>query len=71
VKSHISNENDLNRGIFQCIKYQALLRAEQKALSQPPTARAYLVTESDLPAQLQNLADRLGIYCYTISVNGA
>ena len=27
VKSHLSNEADLMRGIFQCVKYRAILRA--------------------------------------------
>ena len=61
VKSIISNENDINRGIFQCVKYQSLLRAEQKALMLPPTARAVLVVEQQMPLGLQNLADILGI----------
>ncbi|WP_422133980.1 hypothetical protein [Endozoicomonas sp. ALD040] len=71
VKSIRSNKDDLNRGIFQCIKYQALLRAEQRALGKPPTARAMLVTERELPLSLQNLADTLSIYCYVIAVNDA
>ena len=40
VKSIISGDADLNRGLHQVVKYQALLRAEQKALLKPPTARA-------------------------------
>ena len=58
VKSVISNESDLNRGIFQCIKYQALLRAERISQNIPPTSRSILVTEEILPLDLQNLADR-------------
>lgn len=69
VKSIISNDSDLNRGLFQSVKYQALLRAEQKAVLSPPTARAVLVTERSLPAALQNLADVLGIAVYVVSVN--
>ena len=42
VKSRISNNADLNRGIFQAIKYQALLRAEQKTRLEAPTATAVL-----------------------------
>ncbi|SFI70875.1 hypothetical protein [Nitrosomonas sp. Nm34] len=71
VKSIISNNADLNRGLFQAVKYQALLRSEQKALLFPPTARAVLVTERTLPAALQNLADILGISVFVISVNKA
>lgn len=69
VKSVISNEADLNRGIFQAVKYQALLRSEQKAVLSPPTARAVLVTERKLPISLQNLADILGVSVYVVSVN--
>lgn len=71
VKSIISNDPDLNRGLFQAVKYQALLRSEQKAVLSPPTARAVLVTERSLPAALQNLADVLGIAVYVVSVNSA
>ncbi|MFH7524198.1 hypothetical protein ACK323_03550 [Aeromonas enteropelogenes] len=69
VKSIISNLSDLNRGLFQVVKYQALLRSEQKSVLSPPTARAVLVTERPLPAALQNLADILGITVYTVFVN--
>lgn len=69
VKSIISNDNDINRGIFQCVKYQSLLRAEQKALMLPPTARAILVVERQLPMGLQNLSDILGIKVITHLVN--
>jgi len=69
VKSIISNEADLNRGVFQCVKYQALLRAEQKAQLIPPTARAVLVTENHLSVPLQELADVLGIKVVTYRLN--
>lgn len=68
VKSVISNDTDLNRGLHQAAKYQALLRAEQKALLQPPTARAILVSEKQLPSSLQNLAEVLGIKVFTVEV---
>jgi len=69
VKSIISNDDDINRGIFQCVKYQSLLRAEQKALMHPPTARAVLVVEQQLPLGLHNLADILGISVIVQRVN--
>lgn len=69
VKSIISNDNDINRGIFQCVKYQALLRAEQKTLMIPPTARAILVVERELPYALQNLADALCIKVVVYRLN--
>jgi len=69
VKSIISNDNDINRGIFQCVKYQALLRAEQKTLMIPPTARAILVVERKLSYALQNLADTLSIKVVVYRLN--
>lgn len=69
VKSVISDDADLKRGLHQAVKYQALLRAEQKALLQPPTARAVLVSERQLPRSLQNLADVLGIKVHIVKVN--
>ena len=70
VKSVISGDADLNRGLHQAVKYQALLRAEQKALLKAPTARAILVSERQLPRALQNLADVLGIKVFIVKVNG-
>lgn len=69
VKSIISNNADLNRGIFQAVKYQSLLRAEQKATLSPPIARAVLVTERPLPDSLQNLADLLAIRIFVCTIN--
>lgn len=69
VKSCISNDQDLNRGIFQAVKYRALLRAEQRAKGLPPTAYGVLVVERNLPEELQNLADILAIEVYVVKVN--
>lgn len=69
VKSCISNEQDLNRGIFQAVKYRALLRAELKAQGLPPTAYGLLVVERELPVRLQNLAEMLDVSVYVVPVN--
>jgi hypothetical protein len=61
VKSRLSNDADLQRGIFQCIKYRAVIRAEQKARQKVPNAMAILVTERSLPEPLKELADLLDI----------
>lgn len=61
VKSEISNDADLERGIYQCIKYQALLRAELKASGIIPNGTAILVIARQLPSQLQELADLLSV----------
>lgn len=71
VKSRISNDADLNRGIFQAVKYQALLRAEQRAQLQAPTATAVLVSERSLPPKLQKLASVLGIEVIVVRATDA
>ncbi|MGE3105280.1 MAG: hypothetical protein AB7K14_08525 [Lysobacterales bacterium] len=66
VKSRISNEPDLTRGVFQAIKYQALLRAEQKSRGEPPTATAVLVSEQPLSEKLRYLAEILRIEVFVV-----
>lgn len=59
VKSKDSNELDLERGIYQCIKYRAVMQAMD-----PRTASnvsALLVTEQPLPGYLSELAKRLEV----------
>ena len=59
VKSRDSNEADLERGIFQCVKYRAVLEATDPRSD----ARiiAILVTENELPGYLKDAARRLNI----------
>ncbi|MFB6418564.1 hypothetical protein [Bradyrhizobium tunisiense] len=61
VKSRISLDWDIERGIYQCIKYKALLEAENKVEKIASKVRACLVTERRLPVHLTKLADTLGI----------
>jgi hypothetical protein len=53
VKSRVSNEIDLRRGVFQCVKYRAV-RAAMDVRSNP-TIEAYLVTEEELPGEIAQL----------------
>ena len=59
VKSRDSNETDLERGIYQCIKYQAVMSAMD--IREEPCIVPVLVTESALPGNLKNLAKLHGI----------
>jgi len=52
VKSHISDVHDIYRGIYQCIKYQALVEAYQKELGLSPNCRVVLVLEGNFPCEL-------------------
>lgn len=54
VKSRDSNETDLERGIYQCIKYRAVMSAMD--IREEPCIIPVLVTESALPGNLKNLA---------------
>jgi hypothetical protein len=61
VKSRISNDDDLNRGLFQCVKYSAVLRAEQLEKGDVPNASAYLVYEGNFPNDLCDKARLFGV----------
>ncbi|TGE25190.1 hypothetical protein E5K00_08335 [Hymenobacter aquaticus] len=61
VKSDLSDQADVLRGLFQCIKYRALLEAEQVAQGHVPNSRAVLVLQGQLPADLLGLKNALGI----------
>ena len=61
VKSKVSGQQDIVRGFFQCIKYQAVADAVLKSESKPQSARAILVLESELPTELLPLCNVLGI----------
>ncbi len=52
VKSKISCEEDILRGLFQCVKYKALIEAEQVVNQLPQNARVILALESELPKTL-------------------
>lgn len=63
VKSTRSLESDLRRGIFQCVKYRAVLNAQARLefKSNLPTIRARLVSERPLPSNLVKMAKLLDV----------
>lgn len=61
VKASISDVADIVRGIFQCVKYAAILNAMSVAGQSGKGARAVLVLQGDLPNQLRELRVMLGI----------
>lgn len=61
VKSAISPEGDLIRGLFQCVKYRSVMEAVQISEAQPQNARALLVLEASLPQSLVALRNLLGV----------
>ena len=61
VKSAVSQEGDILRGLFQCVKYRALLQAEQAAAGNAGFADVYLACEHEFPAKLVGVANVLGV----------
>ena len=62
VKSKISSKEDILRGIFQCIKYQALIEAKLIVLNMSSTnCRTILVLEGTFPVELLGVKNQLGV----------
>lgn len=61
VKSALSSEMDLLRGIFQCVKYRALLDAVIAVEQRELIATALLAIEGTLPESLRTIASTLGV----------
>lgn len=61
VKSHISSEADLRRGIFQCVKYRAILRACRSLEGRTYEADAILAIEGSLSKELIRVKNTLGV----------
>lgn len=67
VKSRDSNWYDLRRGIFQCIKYQAVLQAQEQS---GRSVNSLLVSECRLSADLTRLAKDLGVSYSQVNLRG-
>ena len=65
VKSKDSDWADLRRGVYQCVKYRAVMKAQD--IRRNPNVESWLVTETPLPDELKNLARRLGVQTKVIS----
>lgn len=61
VKSKTSADYDVLRGIYQCVKYKAILDAENKSHGDFRKTRTLLVVESALSESNQQVKDSLGI----------
>lgn len=65
VKSAVSDQvqGDYERGVYQAVKYKALLEAMKKdtRLAVPSAVEIVLVLESDLPTKLATLAGKLSV----------
>lgn len=61
VKSTISCEADILRGLFQCVKYRHLIEAEQIIKNRQPDSRTILVLQGEFPPSLLGIKNMLGI----------
>ena len=66
VKSHISQDPDVKRGIYQCVKYAAVGKAFEKAKNSRRSVKSLLVVESKPSPTVRKLADKLGICVYPL-----
>ena len=66
VKSEISTLSDIERGLFQCVKYEAVLKATLHAEQRCLSARAVLALANPLPDQLVPLQNTLGVEVVTV-----
>lgn len=66
VKSSVSDGNlkDYERGLYQVVKYRAVLSAQAKIdhPSAPPTVQVVLALDAALPPQLRGIAQSLGVH---------
>lgn len=61
VKSIVSPDDDILRGLYQCVKYKAILDAENKTHGVFGSTRSLLVIEGSLSDSNRQVKDSLGI----------
>ncbi|WP_315834443.1 hypothetical protein [Bradyrhizobium prioriisuperbiae] len=67
VKTSEASDDEVQRGIFQCVKYRATLRAMQLAAAEPPNAQAVLVIDCRPTSIVRLLAERLSVKIVDVS----
>ncbi|RKK03152.1 hypothetical protein EBE87_21555 [Pseudoroseomonas wenyumeiae] len=67
VKSVRSPHDEIERGVFQCVKYRSVLRAMQSVLGHAPNAQAVLVLDGPPPAGVSGLAATLTVNVFDVS----
>ena len=61
VKSRISDDADILRGIYQCVKYKAVLAAECRAHGENVDVDAFLVIENEMSEENRKTANMLSV----------
>jgi len=60
IKSKISDDADLYRGLFQCVKYKAVLEKQLAVNGEPQNVRAILYIDREFPKSLICVKNTLG-----------
>lgn len=68
VKPKDAPEAEIIRGVFQVVKYRAVLKAEQLIAGQPPTAQAVLALGSQPSLKTRQIAARLAVNIIVVIV---
>ena len=61
VKSHISGRDDVARGIYQCVKYRAVLEARASISAEPTDVTVMLVLGGTMTHDILELANAFGV----------
>jgi hypothetical protein len=61
VKTSEASDDEVQRGVYQCVKYRATLRAMQLAAAEPPNAQAVLVIDCRPSSVVRQLAELLSV----------
>lgn len=69
VKTSKCSEDELMRGVYQCVKYRAILRAEQLATRQTPNGEAVLVCPRAPGKTTKALIKRLNVNFHRVHVD--
>ncbi|WP_369975466.1 hypothetical protein [Xanthomonas bundabergensis] len=69
VKTSKCSEDELMRGVYQCVKYRAILRAEQLAKRQIPNGEAVLVCPRAPSKKTKALIKRLNVNFHGVPVD--
>jgi hypothetical protein len=59
AKSAVSDVQDMVRGMFQCVKYRAVIMAYQATQNLPQSVRTILVIEGTFPAELDDMKQHM------------
>jgi len=65
VKASNARFDEIHRGIFQCVKYKAVMQAQQIYDRQIPTADCLLALGGALPGKLQSIVTLFNLRCYS------